>query len=75
VKLISRDMLITTIRSGMVTTGITITMRITGRSLKEGMPDILTAVVLTMVAFARVIMVAVGPRLVTGGVPMPIAGM
>ena len=75
VKLISRDLLIMTILPGTGTPGITIIMRIIGRSLKEGMPVIFTAVGLTMVAFARGIMVAVGHPSDMGGVVMPIAGM
>jgi hypothetical protein len=59
----------------MVTTGITITMRTIGRSLKEGMPDILTVVGLTMVAFSAGMVDAVGPRRYMGGVVLSIAGM
>ena len=68
VKLISPDLPIMIIRPGMVTTGITITMRITGRSLKEGMPDIFTAAGLTMLAFVARMVDAVGPRRFMGAV-------
>src|ERR1700678_2062887 len=70
----SPAMLIMTIRPGTVTTRITITMLTIGRSLKEGMPDILTVVVLTMAGFARPIMVAALPNLVMGDVVSSIAG-
>ena len=68
VRLISRDLLIMIIRSGMVTIGITITMRITGRSLKEGMPDIFTVAGLTMPVFSVGMVDAVGRRRYMGGV-------
>lgn len=75
VRLISLDLPIMTTRPGMGTIGITITMLTIGPFLKEGMPDILAVVVLTMGAFVARMVDVVGLRPYMGGVDLRVAGM